>query len=104
MTITEINKIIADNLKKIRTNTFLYKESYSKVRRKCLTQVQVAEAMNCTFQQIQKYEKGTNQVSGAKLKILADYFQVPIQDMYKPINTYYREIGDEGITNVVLDN
>ena len=104
MTETQINQIIADNLKIIRTNTFLYKESYSKVRRKCLTQVQVAAAMNCTFQQIQKYEKGINQVSSAKLKILADYFQVPIQDMYKPINTYHREIGNEGIFDVVLDN
>ena len=84
MTETQINQIIADNLKIIRTNTFLYKESYSKVRRKCLTQVQVAAAMNCTFQQIQKYEKGINQVSSAKLKILADYFEVPIRICINP--------------------
>ena len=32
-----------------------------------LTQTQVAKAINVTFQQIQKYEKGTNGVSSARL-------------------------------------
>ena len=32
-----------------------------------LTQTKVAEAINVTFQQIQKYEKGTNGVSSARL-------------------------------------
>ncbi|MEL0177609.1 MAG: helix-turn-helix transcriptional regulator, partial [Pelagibacteraceae bacterium] len=31
-----------------------------------LTQTQVAKAINVTFQQIQKYEKGTNGVSSAR--------------------------------------
>jgi len=53
---------------------------------------------------MQKFEKGTNQVSSAKLKLLADFLEVPVQDLYKPIKTYYREIGDEGISDVVLDN
>ncbi len=32
-----------------------------------LTQTQVARAINVTFQQIQKYEKGTNGVSSSRL-------------------------------------
>ena len=34
-----------------------------------LTQTKVAEAINVTFQQIQKYEKGTNGVSSNRLRV-----------------------------------
>ena len=41
-----------------------------------LTQTKVAEAINVTFQQIQKYEKGANGVSALKLKQLAEFFKL----------------------------
>lgn len=100
MTEKEINKVIAENLWIIRKNTY----RINKGKKRHLTQTEVGKAMNCTFQQIQKYEKGRNQVSSAKLKILADYFQVPVQNMYVPIKTYYKEIENEIISNVALDN
>ena len=43
-----------------------------------LTQTKVAEAINVTFQQIQKYEKGTNGVSSNRLMQLSNYLKVPI--------------------------
>jgi transcriptional regulator with XRE-family HTH domain len=43
-----------------------------------LTQTKVAEAINVTFQQIQKYEKGTNGVSSNRLMQLSQFLQVPI--------------------------
>tara|TARA_B100001179_G_C18219202_1_gene244985 strand:- start:54 stop:410 length:357 start_codon:yes stop_codon:yes gene_type:complete len=43
-----------------------------------LTQTKVAKAINVTFQQIQKYEKGTNGVSSMRLYQLASYLKVPI--------------------------
>ena len=43
-----------------------------------LTQTKVAEAINVTFQQIQKYEKGTNGVSSNRLMQLAEFLKVPI--------------------------
>ena len=43
-----------------------------------LTQTKVAEAINVTFQQIQKYEKGTNGVSSNRLMQLSSYLKVPI--------------------------
>ena len=43
-----------------------------------LTQTKVAKAINVTFQQIQKYEKGTNGVSSMRLYQLANYLKVPI--------------------------
>ena len=43
-----------------------------------LTQTKVAQAINVTFQQIQKYEKGTNGVSSNRLMRLSQFLKVPI--------------------------
>tara|TARA_A100000164_G_C21481617_1_gene573671 strand:- start:50 stop:415 length:366 start_codon:yes stop_codon:yes gene_type:complete len=43
-----------------------------------LTQTKVAQAINVTFQQIQKYEKGTNGVSSNRLMQLSEFLKVPI--------------------------
>jgi len=43
-----------------------------------LTQTKVAQAINVTFQQIQKYEKGTNGVSSNRLMQLAQFLKVPV--------------------------
>ena len=48
-----------------------------------LTQTQVAKAINVTFQQIQKYEKGTNGVSSARLLQLASFLKVPIKYFFE---------------------
>ena len=43
-----------------------------------LTQTKVAKAINVTFQQIQKYEKGTNGISSLRLMQLANFLKVPV--------------------------
>ena len=48
-----------------------------------LTQTQVAKAIYVTFQQIQKYEKGTNGVSSARLLQLANFLKVPIKYFFE---------------------
>ena len=42
-----------------------------------LTQTKVAQAINVTFQQIQKYEKGTNGLSGFMVKRIAHSLDIP---------------------------
>lgn len=51
-----------------------------------LSQEKVAELMGVSFQQVQKYEKGTNQISLAKLQIISHAVGVPI--------TYFFEKSD----------
>ncbi len=51
-----------------------------------LTQTKVANAINVTFQQIQKYEKGTNGVSSSRLLQLAVFLKVPINYFYEDFN------------------
>ena len=43
-----------------------------------LTQTKVAQAINVTFQQIQKYEKGTNGISSLRIMQLGKILNVPV--------------------------
>jgi transcriptional regulator with XRE-family HTH domain len=51
-----------------------------KLRRKLLrmSQTDLGKALGYSFQQIQKYEKGTNRVSASKLVAIAEALNVPI--------------------------
>ena len=61
-----------------------------KLRRLALgfTQTKVAKAINVTFQQIQKYEKGTNGVSSIRLLQLSNYLKVPINYFFEDYSEY----------------
>ena len=65
-----------------------------------LTQTKVAQAINVTFQQIQKYEKGTNGVSSNRLMQLSQFLNVPItyffEDFkeFKDVNSHEHELED----------
>ena len=63
-----------------------------------LTQTKVAKAINVTFQQIQKYEKGTNGVSSSRLIQLSKFLKVPITYFYED----YKDFEDINKNN--LDN
>ena len=67
-----------------------------------LTQTKVAEAINVTFQQIQKYEKGTNGVSSIRLLQLSNYLKVPINYFFEDFSEYAINIekSKEGHMNV----
>ena len=55
-----------------------------------LTQTKVAKAINVTFQQIQKYEKGTNGVNSNRLMQLSQFLKVPIIYFFED----YKEFKD----------
>ena len=61
-----------------------------KIRRLALglTQTKVAKAINVTFQQIQKYEKGTNGVSSIRLLQLANYLKVQVNYFFEDFSEY----------------
>ena len=65
-------KIVGLQLKKIRLI-------------KGYTQTRIAKAINVTFQQVQKYEKGTNECKSINLKKLSEYFNVSFDYWIKPI-------------------
>ena len=77
----EIRKLIGTNLRFLRTRTF--KEAKNKKNEtvmKHLRQQELAkDVLDVTFQQIQKYENGTNGLSGEKLYKLSRFFEVPME-------------------------
>ena len=62
-----------------------------------LTQTKVANAINVTFQQIQKYEKGTNGVSSSRLMQLSNFLKVPITYFYEDFPSYKVEGTNESV-------
>ena len=67
-----------------------------------LTQTKVVKAINVTFQQIQKYEKGTNGVSSIRLLQLANYLKVPVSYFFEDFSEYLvnLERSQEGHINI----
>ena len=56
-----------------------------------LTQTKVAQAINVTFQQIQKYEKGTNGISSLRIMQLANFLKVPVVYFFEDYPVYKAE-------------
>jgi len=53
-----------------------------------LTQTKVAQEINVTFQQIQKYEKGTNGISSLRIMQLSNFLRVPVVYFFEDFPAY----------------
>lgn len=47
-----------------------------------VTQTQLGDALQLTFQQVQKYEKGTNRIGSGRLEQIAGFLKVPVGYFY----------------------
>lgn len=47
-----------------------------------VSQEKLGDALGVTFQQIQKYEKGTNRISSSRLSAVANYFNVDVSTLF----------------------
>ncbi|MBW9052620.1 helix-turn-helix domain-containing protein [Rhizobium mesosinicum] len=67
------------------TSIDAYVGSRVRARRKVLrlSQVGLAERIGVTFQQIQKYEKGTNRIGAGRLQSIAETLGVPVQFFFE---------------------
>ena len=57
-----------------------------------LTQTKVAQAINVTFQQIQKYEKGTNGISSLRIMQLGNILKVPVIYFFEDYPEYMESV------------
>jgi transcriptional regulator with XRE-family HTH domain len=48
-----------------------------------MSQTNLADGLGLTFQQVQKYEKGTNRLSASKLQQCAGILQVPVEFFFE---------------------
>ena len=76
-----------------------------KLRRLALgqTQTKVAKAINVTFQQIQKYEKGSNGVSSIRLLQLSNYLKVPINYFFEDFSEYLINIEKSNESHININ-
>jgi transcriptional regulator with XRE-family HTH domain len=56
-----------------------------------MSQEKLGEALGLTFQQVQKYEKGTNRVGASRIQQISEILQVPVSFLF--------EGGPSGIAN-----
>lgn len=64
------NTIIGSNLKK-------YREKLN------LSQTEIAKLLDVSYQQVQKYESGTNRISAVSLYILSEHYNIDIELFFK---------------------
>ena len=68
-----------------------------------LTQTKVAQAINVTFQQIQKYEKGTNGISSLRIMQLGRILKVPVMYFFEDYPEYPAESATNNAEEVDLN-
>ncbi len=65
-------------------DTEIARRVYVHRKRLGLSQTELAQKLGITFQQVQKYEKGTNRIVAGRLFQLAVVFNIPIQTLFPP--------------------
>jgi transcriptional regulator with XRE-family HTH domain len=64
-------------------------------------QSQLAKTLGLTFQQVQKYEKGTNRISASKLWEIARFFEVDVGYFFEGLaDTATSRSGSDPLPNV----
>jgi transcriptional regulator with XRE-family HTH domain len=61
-----------------------------------MSQEKLGDALGLTFQQIQKYEKGTNRIGASRLQQIADILQVPVSFLFEGVPG--AAVGAEGFS------
>lgn len=59
-----------------------------------MSQSKLASALGVTFQQVQKYEKGVNRISGSRLQQIAEIFGTSISELTSAQETPHQGTGE----------
>jgi transcriptional regulator with XRE-family HTH domain len=59
-----------------------------------MSQEKLGDALGLTFQQVQKYEKGTNRISASRLQQASGILQVPVPFFFEGVPGHSKTIGD----------
>ena len=70
-----------------------------------MSQEKLGDALGLTFQQVQKYEKGTNRIGASRLKQISQILQVPVEFFFEgaPSVDGFGNAGGEASANYVSD-
>jgi transcriptional regulator with XRE-family HTH domain len=59
-----------------------------------MSQEKLGGALGLTFQQVQKYEKGTNRIGASRLQQISHILQVPVAFFFEGAPTFHPQNGD----------
>jgi transcriptional regulator with XRE-family HTH domain len=62
-----------------------------------MSQEKLGDALGLTFQQVQKYEKGTNRIGASRLSLIADVLQVPVSFFFEGAPVLHNLGGGPGM-------
>jgi transcriptional regulator with XRE-family HTH domain len=62
--------------------------------RAAMTQEALGKALGITFQQIQKYEKGTNRIGASRLQQISEILNVPVAALFEGLPGATRNVAD----------
>ncbi|WP_370125218.1 helix-turn-helix domain-containing protein [Sinorhizobium fredii] len=68
-----------------------------------MSQTTLADKLGLTFQQVQKYEKGTNRVGASRLQAVADALEVPVSFFFDPLESTPELIGGSWMERDLID-
>ena len=69
-----------------------------------MSQEKLGESLGITFQQIQKYEKGTNRVGASRLQAIASILEVPVAFFFEDApGKSAQGLAEENSTTYVVD-
>ena len=71
-----------------------------------LSQEKLGESLGVTFQQVQKYEKGSNRISASKMQKISEVLKTPVAFFFEeaPSSSMHRDgFSEDESTNYVVD-
>ena len=76
-----------------------------RVRRTLLaiSQLELANLLHVSFQQVQKYERGTNRIAGSRIWQLARVLNIPVNYFFDGIENYLEANGYENVIEYAKD-
>ena len=67
-----------------------------------MSQEKLGDALGLTFQQVQKYEKGTNRIGASRLQQISHALQVPISFFFEELPVATRSTVEPGLSPSML--
>ena len=68
-----------------------------------MSQEALADRLGLTFQQVQKYEKGTNRISASRMHQISDALNVPMTYLFEGLPATQQRPDDIGIAPQISD-
>jgi transcriptional regulator with XRE-family HTH domain len=64
-----------------------------------MSQEKLGDALGLTFQQVQKYEKGTNRIGASRVQQISQILQVPVSFFFEGAPTVHSGTRQEGVAD-----